>query len=577
MKKFDIQLYQKPDKISSYWIHQPFTVIMIIVFGLAFNLLMPYGALKLGKVIDTILISSSIRPVQQAVLTYIEVIAFIQILRFIKRFYIRRFANRTLASMRSHAFNTILAQPYALTLQSETGNLMSRIVGDVDACVEGMRKFTTELFDTGVLMAAYVVALLTMDLTVTITSIFFIPIAMILAEKLKTFIVKASAAYRKQSAVITSLTLEVSENALLYRISSVDPIIQKNYDEALEDLRKKAVRATILENSMQPLYNAIAMLGVVFVLVLGGQKVIDGQWTIGTFSAFLTIFTAMSLKSSKAAKLFNSVQKSSVSWKRIKPFMTPYQSLTLSQAKTETNNHLKIRDLKFAYQDDLILNGLDLDYHGGQFIGITGPVACGKSTLLSVLTGLFDYQGSIQINGTELKSMSPEERSAWIAYLPQRPQLFGESLKDNITWENPDDIEAVLNQTQLKQEIQAMENQSETFAGNLGSRLSGGQKARIALARTLYSQRKILLLDDPFASVDIATEQKIIEAIRQSYSDCIILFVSHRVRHFSQFDQVLFMEEKGKAISGTHSELLKRSELYKELVELQEGDLSDES
>lgn len=577
MKKFDIQHYTKPDKIASYWIHQPVTVIMILVFGLAFNLLMPYGALNLGKVIDTILVSSSITPIQQAVLTYLEVIALIQVFRFIKRFYIRRFANRTLVSMRSHAFNSVLAQPYGLTQQADTGNLMSRIVGDVSACVEGMRKFTTELFDTGVLMVAYGVTLWSMDLTVTLSSIFFIPMAMILAEKLKNFIVKASMAYRKQSALVTSLTLEASENALLYRISSVDPIIQKKYDEALEDLRKKAIRATILENSMQPLYNAIAMLGVVFVFVLGGQKVIDGQWTIGTFSAFLTIFTAMSLKASKAAKLFNSVQKSSVSWKRIKGLLTPYQSLHYAEAKTDPNLHLSIRHLKFAYQNELILNELDLELKAGQFVGITGPVASGKSTLLSVLTGLFEYQGSIQINGIELKSMAPEDRSAWIAYLPQRPQLFGESLKDNITWENPQDIDEVLTQTQLKQEVQAMENQSETFAGNLGSRLSGGQKARIALARTLVSKRKILLLDDPFASVDIATEQKILEAIRQSYSDCIILFVSHRVRSFAQFDLVLFMEEKGKATSGTHTALLKQSELYRELVELQEGDLSDEN
>lgn len=577
MKNFDIQHYQKPDKIASYWIHQPITVIMILVFGLAFNLLMPYGALNLGKVIDTILVSSSITPIQQAVLTYLEVIALIQVFRFIKRFYIRRFANRTLVSMRSHAFNSVLAQPYGLTQQADTGNLMSRILGDVSACVEGMRKFTTELFDTGVLMVAYGVTLVSMDLTVTLSSIFFIPIAMILAEKLKNFIVKASMAYRKQSALVTSLTLEASENALLYRISSVDPIIQKKYDEALEDLRKKAIRATILENSMQPLYNAIAMLGVVFVFVLGGQKVIDGQWTIGTFSAFLTIFTAMSLKASKAAKLFNSVQKSSVSWKRIKGLLTPYQSLHYAEAKTDPNLHLSIRHLKFAYQNDLILNKLDLELKAGQFVGITGPVASGKSTLLSVLTGLFEYQGSIQINGIELKSMAPEERSAWIAYLPQRPQLFGESLKDNITWESSQEIDEVLTQTQLKQEVQAMENQSETFAGNLGSRLSGGQKARIALARTLVSKRKILLLDDPFASVDIATEQKILEAIRQSYSDCIILFVSHRVRSFAQFDLVLFMEEKGKAISGTHTALLKQSELYRELVELQEGDLNDEN
>jgi ATP-binding cassette subfamily B multidrug efflux pump len=576
MKKFEIKLYQKPDTIVTYWIHQPFTVIMIVVFGLAFNILMPWGAVNLGKVIDTILISSSTGPIFKAVIIYVEIIVFIQVLRYIKRFYIRRFANRTLASMRTHAFNSVLSSPYASFINAEPGNLMSRIVGDVDACVEGMRKFTTELFDTGVLMAAYIMTMLQMDVTVTLTSILFIPLAMFIAEKLKTTIVKASSAYRKQSAAVTSLTFEASENALLYRISSVDPIIQKNYETALDDLRKKAIKANVLENSMQPLYNAIAMTGVAFVFTLGAAKVIGGHWTIGTFTAFLTIFTAMSLKSSKAAKLFNSVQKSSVSWKRIKPFMIPYHEMALSEASTQSDLTMTLNDLSFSYQDNPIIEQLSLSVKSGQWIGITGPVASGKSTLLSVLTGLLDYSGSITVNGQELKLMDHEERSALIAYLPQRPQLFGESLKDNITWESEGDIDLVLDQVQLKAEVSAMENQSETGAGNLGNRLSGGQKARLALARTLFSNRKILLLDDPFASVDMATQLKILDALKASYQDSIILLVSHRVTMFNAFDKVLYMEDKGKALFGTHQELMDKSETYHDLVALQEGETDDE-
>lgn len=576
LKKVKIKLVQRPDQILSYWIQQPTTVFMIVVFGIAFNGLMPYGALQLGKVIDTILISSSSTPILNAVVRYVSVIAFIQILRTIKRFYIRRFANRTLASMRIHAFNSILSLPYSNFANADPGNLLSRLVGDVDACVEGMRKFTTELFDTGVLMIAYVVAMIEMDLTVALTSILFVPIAMLIAEKLKSFIVKASIAARKQNAAVTSLTMEASENALLYRVSSVDPIIQYNYDLALKDLRKKAVRANVLEHSMQPLYNAIAMTGVAFVFFLGGQNVIEGQWTIGTFSAFLTIFAAMSLKSSKAAKLFNSVQKSSVSWNRVKPFMTPYQALTLSEASSEGPVSLTLKDLSFSYQNELILDRLNMDLQGGQLVGITGPVASGKSTLLRVLTGLLEYQGSILLNGKELSTMSGPDRSALIAYLPQRPQLFGESLKDNITWESDGDIDSVLKQVQLDGEVLAMADQGETSAGNLGNRLSGGQKARLALARTLYSKRRILLLDDPFASVDVATETKILETLKELSQETLILLVSHRVNRFNAFDHVLYMEDKGKALFGTHDEVLKQSDAYRDLVELQEGETDDE-
>ncbi len=577
MSPSSIKRYKQPNKMTSYWIHQPFIVIMIVVFGLAFNILMPYGAVNLGKLMDTILTSSGPEPIIKAVLVYLELILFIQALRFVKRFYIRRFANRTLASMRSHIFNSVLSQPYTSFLNTDPGQLMSRIVGDVDACVEGMRKFTTEVFDTGVLMVAYVVTMVSFDLTVGVLSIMFIPVAMLIAEKLKGFIVKASASYRQQNALISSLTIEASENALLYRISGVDPLIEKSYDEALENLRKKAVRANVLENSMQPLYNAISLTGVIFVFLLGGQKIIAGEWTLGTFTAFFAIFTAMSLKSSKAAKLFNSVQKSSVSWARIKPFMKPYQELSASKASSDKELTLEIKDLTFSYTDSVILRDINLKLISGEICGITGPVACGKSTLLSVLTGLLPYQGSILINGHELRELSPEERSSWIAYLPQRAQLFGESLVDNITWETGGDIDEVLELTQLKDEVEAMAHQKDTSAGNLGSRLSGGQKARVALSRALYANRQILLLDDPFASVDIATEQKIIKALKESYPEAIILLVSHRVALFSQFDQVLFLEEKGKALSGSPQSMIEKSELYRKIIELQEGEIDDEN
>ncbi|NTW95399.1 MAG: ABC transporter ATP-binding protein [Erysipelotrichaceae bacterium] len=572
-----IKLYQEPHKIISYWIHQPFIVSMIVIFGLAFNILMPWGAVTLGKLMDTILISSGPTPIIQGIITYLEVILFIQALRFVKRFYIRRFANRTLASMRSHVFNSILSQPFSSFLTTDPGNFLSRIIGDVDACVEGMRKFTTELFDTGVLMTAYVVTMISFDLTIGLVSILFIPVAMLIAEKLKKVIVKASSSYRQQNAVVTSLTIEASENALLYRISGVDPVIEKAYDEALLDLQKKAINANVLENSMQPLYNAISMTGVIFVFLLGGNKVIQGEWTIGSFTAFYVIFTAMSLKSSKAAKLFNSVQKSSVSWARIKPYMKPYQELFDSKASQEKELSLEFKDLSFSYGDALLLKDINLKLESGQICGITGPIACGKSTLLSVLTGLLPYQGCILINGKELREMDPEERSSWIAYLPQRAQLFGESLVDNITWESGGDIDEVLELTQLKDEVKAMTLQKETSAGNLGSRLSGGQKARVALSRALFSQRRLLLLDDPFASVDIATEQKIIKALKETYPETIILLVSHRVAMFSQFDQVLFLEAKGKAIIGSSEELIKKSELYRNIFELQESEIDDEN
>jgi len=567
MKNVEIQIYKQPDKMISYWKHQPLTVSMIVVFGLAFNILAVYGSIELGKLIDLLVVSSGPAMIWKGIARFVLVILIIQVLRYIKRFYIRRFANRTLASMRAHLYNGVLNQSY--TESTDIGNLLSRVIGDAQACVEGMRKFTTEVFDTGVLMIAYLVTMFRYDLWVTLLSVAFVPVAMGIAEKLKTVIVKTSSAYRKQTAKVTSKTLEAVDHALLYRISSVDPIVERDYETELEDLRKKAVRANVLENSMQPLYNAIAMSGIAFVFVLGGQKVTSGLWTIGTFSAYVAIFTALSLKSSKAAKLFNSMQKASVSWKRIQGYLKPYVIFGEIEKREETTITIDVSHLRFSYEGKVMINDLSFHLNAGETLAVTGPIAGGKSTFLKILTGVMEYQGSIRINGKELKSMDRAERATLIGYLPQSPKLFGESLIDNITWETDGNIDEVVKIVALDEEINAMRQQADTEAGSIGSRFSGGQKARIALARTLFQRNKILLLDDPFSNVDMLTEQTILADIQNYIPAGILIFVSQRINSLKKADHVLYLEV-GEALFGTHEELLKMKDRYRKIVELQE-------
>jgi ABC-type multidrug transport system fused ATPase/permease subunit len=232
------------------------------------------------------------------------------------------------------------------------GNLMTRAVSDVDLCVEGMRKFTTEIFDTGVLMASYLISMLFYDIKITVLACLFIPVAMIIAEKLKSIIYKYSNAVRTQSSYIAGITYDSVDNAMLYRANGMEEQNRGKYASELENLQNKAIKANILENSMQPVYNVIAMLGIMIVIYLSGSKVIDGGWTVGIFSAYITMFTAMAAKASKAAKLFNSVQKSQVSWKRIKPYLSEYQSKDTGIKISGNKTVLSAENISFKYPGD---------------------------------------------------------------------------------------------------------------------------------------------------------------------------------------------------------------------------------
>ena len=571
MKKIKIEPMNQPDKIINYWKKEKFIVVLIIVFGLTFNGGMVMGPIFQGKLIDSILKGESLYSTIKLAIIFVFIIGIIQVLRYNKRFYIRRFANRTSATMRFMIYNNIMHKSANEIEDENAGNLMTKAISDVDLCVEGMRKFTTEIFDTGVLLTSYLISMIAYDIKITGISILFIPVAMIIAKKLKGIIFKYSTAFREKSSYIASVTYDSIENAMLYRVNGMESQNRDRYNIDLKDLQDKAIKANILENSMQPIYNVIAMIGIIIVIYLGGNKVIDGGWSIGVFSTYITIFTAMATKASKAAKLFNSVQKSQVSWERIKPYLREYESKDLKVNIDYKNTLLSVENLSLCYPtgEENIIEDISFNAEQGEIIGITGPIASGKSTLGLSLLGLYSYNGSIKIDGKELRDYTEYERSQMIAYLGHKPQLLSDTIYNNITLGNDKDISSVLTEVCFSTDLDAMVNREETLVGNSGVRLSGGQQARIALARTLLNKNKIIILDDPFSAVDMKTEEEIINNLKNDFKTSLIILISHRLTIFPRIDNLIFMYNDKRVEYGTHNQLMEKSKLYRKIFELQ--------
>jgi len=635
-----IEPIHKPDHIIEYWKREKFIVACIVVFGLGFNGASVLGPIFQGRLLDSLLGGDSFARVGIVTLTFILIVAGIQVMRYFKRFYIRRFANKTSAVMRFMIYNNIMHKSFEELDKETAGDLMTKALSDVDLCVEGMRKFTTEVFDTGVLMSAYLIGMLVYDVRITLLSCLFIPAAMVLAEKLKTVIYRYSKVYRAKSSEITQLTYDCVDNAMLYRANGVEPQNTCAYSEQLIDYQDKAIKANILENTMQPIYNVIAMAGVIIVIYLGGTKAMDGGWTIGAFSAYMTMFAALAVKASKAAKLFNSVQKSKISWQRIKPYLSEYvvkgeapeatmqaaQAVSASKPHSTASNEsytaenapsaastpdpapsmsstapspaptpaapsaasasapaplaspasaplptLEVLNLSFRFPDTQndIINSINFAASQGDMIGVTGAVASGKSTLGLSLLGLYPYLGSIRIDGRELRDYPEYERSRLIAYLGHKPQLLSDTIYNNITLGEGQDIAQVLRDVCFDKDLSSMPDGADTLVGNSGIRLSGGQQSRIALARTLLEKKKIIILDDPFAAVDMKTEETIIGNLKDHYRDSLIILISHRLSVFPSVSKILVLHCDKSVDVGSHEDLMKTSGLYEAIYTLQ--------
>lgn len=558
------------DRILSYFKEEWKVLLIITVSGFIYNLGLLFGPWFEGKMagclIDILAKNAVYKDMLILVIAYVISIGVVQVSRYIKRFYVRRFANNVNRRMKKILYGTLVLKSRTELEGEGMGDIMTKAILDVDDCAEGMRKFTTEIFDTGVALAAYAGMLLVYDVRLALIAMIFPPISYIIAEKMKVIVQKTGSAYKKQSGILSNATLDRASNAITYRVYGREVDRKNAYEDNLAEYEKSAIYANIWNSSLTPLYRIISMMGILFILYFGSRNVLGTgwrTWDIAAFTTFLACFIKLSDKSSKAAKLFNAVHKAQVSWKRIKPLMIIQAKDT--DCKNQTSGRLDVQNLSFTYPDGKnVYNGISFTAEPGQIIGVTGPVASGKSTFGRTFLCEYPYEGSIMYNGCELKNAADNERTGIISYLGHDPELFNDSIKNNILLGDNKDVNEYLKAVCIDKEVEAMEQGADTIIGSGGVRLSGGQAQRIALARTLCHKKPVFILDDPFSALDKNTEEQIYNNLRKMTEGSIVIILSHRLYMFPKLDKVIWLDE-GSARVGTHDELMLECMAYRQL------------
>ena len=560
----------KADRILSYFKEEWKVLLIITVSGVIYNLGLLLGPWFEGKMagclIDILAKNAVYKDMLILVIAYVISIGVVQVSRYIKRFYVRRFANNVNRRMKKILYGTLVLKSRTELEGEGMGDIMTKAILDVDDCAEGMRKFTTEVFDTGVALAAYAGMLLVYDVRLAFIAMIFPPISYIIAEKMKVIVQKTGSAYKKQSGILSNATLDRASNAITYRVYGREVDRKNAYEDNLAEYEKSAIYANIWNSSLTPLYRIISMMGILFILYFGSRNVLGTgwrTWDIAAFTTFLACFIKLSDKSSKAAKLFNAVHKAQVSWKRIKPLMVIQAKDT--DCKNQTSGRLEVQNLSFTYPDGKnVYNDISFTAEPGQIIGVTGPVASGKSTFGRTFLCEYPYEGSIMYNGCELKNAADNERTGIISYLGHDPELFNDSIKNNILLGDNKDVNEYLKAVCIDKEVEAMEQGADTIIGSGGVRLSGGQAQRIALARTLCHKKPVFILDDPFSALDKNTEEQIYNNLRKMTEGSIVIILSHRLYMFPKLDKVIWLDE-GSARVGTHDELMLECMAYRQL------------
>jgi ATP-binding cassette subfamily B protein len=599
-------------ELRPYFRHVAGELLLGSICGILMNTMIVLPAVMLGRAIDVTLAfdrhQASLTDVAWAALAYLLATLATQLPRLGKRWWLMTANARIRANLRTDALRGVLAWPMERLHTSPIGDLMSRIVGDVEVLGVGMREFSVETWDTLLFSLSFVVTMFIYDPRLSLLALLPTPIAMLLAQVVGRWVRARTSAVREANATLTSTLQERLAGIRVLKLFGRTGVSTGRVNDQSQRLADANLSVVRLREGLKPVYSTLMVAGVVLTIGLGGQRVLAGAMTLGAFVGYVQLFLQFTGRAYRIPQMFNSIQSGGVAYKRLKPLLSPALSVNaeppfasyqpgqvvglhapLPPAPQVQHRPLavELRAVTFRYPGAALpaLCDVSLEIPPGSFVAITGPVGSGKSALLRAILGLYPFEaGTILLDGQPPATYPADERASRVGYLPQDPYLFSGSIHENITFGldyagDEQRVTAAARTAILETDLQTFPAGLHTQIGELGVRVSGGQRQRIALARSLAAapvSPGLLLLDDPFSAVDLDTEMQLIASLRQAYGPeaaphhrATILLSSHRLAAFPLADRIIVLDQGRVTASGTHAGLMAQNGLYARIYHAQ--------
>lgn len=473
--------------------------------------------------------------------------------------------------LRNELYQKLANLSFAYHDRTETGQLLSRAIQDVDRIRFLTGRAVLRLVESGVLAIGTLIVLLWMNPILALLSMALMPLlanrAYAFGRRLRPF----SLATQQQLAVLTTrLEQNLRGSRVVKAFAQEDAEIERFAVENDNwfDLSAQAARLQSLNN---PLLDLIANIGAVFVIWYGGLSVINGNLTLGELVAFSTYLGQLLQPVRRVGMVIPAISMAATAGERIFEILdTPSAVSDAPDAYPlpAVAGHVRFNRVSFAYfGQHKVLTDITLEAQPGQVVALLGATGSGKSSIINLIPRFYDpTNGSITIDGHDLRKVTLASLRDQVGIVLQETTLFADTIRANIAFGCPDaseaEIIAAAEAAQAHDFISNMADGYDTYVGERGVTLSGGQKQRVAIARALLKNPRVLILDDATSSVDTATEQLIQKALERLMAGRTSFVIAQRMSTVRLADQIIVLEKGRIAAQGTHQELLERSEIY---------------
>lgn len=493
---------------------------------------------------------------------------------YLQTYYATYIGQDIVRRLRDDSVNKILSFEMDFFHQYRSGELISRTVNDI----ERVRNVVSSMIPVMMREALTVVALLGYVLflnpKMAIISFIFIPLAFkplsILAKKMKNF----SKVSQEKTSDLTARLSEIFNNIEMIKANAVEHFEMQKFETENKNIFKvnmKAAKTNILVSPMMEIFGAFA---AAFVIILGGNEVIQGEMSVGSFFSFMTALFMLYTPIKRISNLYNRIQDAVAASERIYFLLDRDTEIidgtTLLSTDIQT---ISFKDVSLDYKEKNALKNINITAHHGEKIALVGNSGGGKSSIVNLLLRFYDASsGSIEINGININTLTQKSLRDAISIVTQRVYIMHDSIASNVAYGLELDEEKVikaLKQANAWDFVEEMEDGINTVINEFGSNLSGGQRQRIAIARAIYREPKILIFDEATSALDSKSEQQITDALEKISKDKITFIIAHRLNTITQADKIVVLKEGEIVCQDTYESLLDHCDEFIHLHSLQ--------
>lgn len=539
-----------------------------------------YAPVVIGQAIDYIIKAGNVNfeKILPLMIMLGITIVIASLFQWLMNFFTNLVTHKTVKDIRDKVFTKLQYVPLKFIDNTPHGDIISRVVNDIDQIADGLLQGFTQLFSGIVTIVGTIIFMLSINAPIALVVILVTPLSLFVAS----FIAKRSFnTFREQAAVKGELSGYVEEmlgSQKVVKAFSYEERSQQKFDEINQRLKKCGVRAQFYSSLTNPCTRFVNGVVYAAVGIVGAISVIRFGLSVGMLSTFLSYANQYTKPFNEISGVVTELQTAFASARRV--FSVLDEDVEIPDDKNDTvitdcNGDIKLEDVSFSYKKDTsLIEGLNLSAKKGERIAIVGPTGCGKTTIINLLMRFYDIDsGKILVDNISISDITRNSLRNSYGMVLQETWLFGGTIKENIAYGKPEatdqEIIAAAKLAHAHGFIKQLSNGYDTVISQDGGNISQGQRQLLCIARIMLTMPPMLILDEATSSIDTRTELKIQQAFATMMQGRTSFIVAHRLSTIKEADTILVMNA-GKIIEqGKHDELLQKNGFYARLYNSQ--------